>query len=154
MRNFFKKRKALKIGIIVFLVILLVAFIYFFVFPLFNTNKYGDRLDGIEEHEIASTVIDSISEDMKANEFVSDVNYHDEGRILNFIVTVNAGTAVADAQKLADVIMDKIEEDDQSYYDIQIMIKTSEEDENYPIIGYKSKQADSFDFGNVGGSSE
>ena len=59
-----------------------------------------------------------------------------------------------DAKKLGDTILDKISDDDKKYYDIQILIDTEEENDNYPIAGYKHKSEDNFTYGNEVGSSE
>ena len=58
------KKKILIIGGVV-LGILLIAFIILFVFPAFNNNKYGDRLDDIEEHKISSSDIDDITSETR-----------------------------------------------------------------------------------------
>ena len=48
----------------------------------------------------------------------------------------------------------KISDDNKSYYDIQILIDTEEENNSYPIVGYKNKSKDDFVYGNEVVSSE
>ena len=155
MKIFFNEnKKQCIIGGIIFLAIFFIIIIWLFIVPVFSNNKYGDRLDGIEDHKISSSTIDEIENTLKENKQVSEVTYHNEGRILNFIITVSNDTKPEDAKALDDVILDKISDDDKGYYDIQILIDTEEENESYPIAGYKNKSSDDFVYGNEVESSE
>lgn len=155
MKKFFNEhKKQCIIGGIIFLVIFFVVIIWLFIVPVFSNNKYGDRLDGIEDHKISSSTIDDIENTLKENKLVSEVTYHNEGRILNFIITVSAEMKIEDAKALDDVILDKISDENKEYYDIQVLIDTEEENDSYPIIGYKNKSKDDFVYGNEVESSE
>ena len=155
MKNFFKThKKQCMIGGIAFLVIFFLILIWLFIVPVFSNNKYGDRLDGIEDHKISSDTVKDIEDSLKENDKVTDVTYNNEGRILDFIITVSNDMSTEDAKKLGDTILDKISDDDKKYYDIQILIDTEEENDNYPIAGYKHKSEDNFTYGNEVGSSE
>lgn len=155
MKNFFKThKKQCMIGGIAFLVIFFLILIWLFIVPVFSNNKYGDRLDGIEDHKISSDTVKDIENSLKENDKVTDVTYNNEGRILDFIITVSNDMSTEDAKKIGDTILDKISDDDKKYYDIQILIDTEEENENYPIAGYKHKSEDNFTYGNEVGSSE
>ena len=155
MKNFFKThKKQCMIGGIAFLVIFFLILIWLFVVPVFSNNKYGDRLDGIKDHKISSDTVKDIENSLKENDKVTDVTYNNEGRILDFIITVSNDMSTEDAKKLGDTILDKISDDDKKYYDIQILIDTEEENDNYPIAGYKHKSEDNFTYGNEVGSSE
>ncbi len=155
MKNFFKThKKQCMIGGIAFLVIFFLILIWLFIVPVFSNNKYGDRLDGIKDHKISSDTVKDIEDSLKENDKVTDVTYNNEGRILDFIITVSNDMSTEDAKKLGDTILDKISDDDKKYYDIQILIDTEEENDNYPIAGYKHKSEDNFTYGNEVGSSE
>ena len=155
MKNFFKThKKQCMIGGIAFLVIFFLILIWLFIVPVFSNNKYGDRLDGIKDHKISSDTVKDIENSLKDNDKVTDVTYNNEGRILDFIITVSNDMSTEDAKKLGDTILDKISDDDKKYYDIQILIDTEEENDNYPIAGYKHKSEDNFTYGNEVGSSE
>lgn len=148
MNNFFKThKKECMIGGIVFLIILFLILIWLFIVPLFSNNKYGDRLDGVEKHKISSDTVKDIESSLKEADKVTDVIYHNEGRILNFIITVSSDMNAEDAKKLGDTILDKISDGDKEYYDIQILIDTEDENDNYPIAGYKHKTEDNFTYG-------
>ena len=154
-KKFIKEhKKQCLIGGAIFLVIFLIIMIWLFVIPLFSNNKYGDRLEGIDKHKISSSTIDDIKNTIKENKQVNEVTYHSEGRILNFIINVSADMKKEDAKALDDIILDKISKENQSYYDIQILIDTDEENQNYPIAGYKNKAQEDFVYGNEAESSE
>lgn len=155
MKDFLKThKKQCMIGGIAFLVIFFLIIIWLFIIPVFSNNKYGDRLDGIDKHKISSDTVNDIESSLKGNDKVKDVTYNNEGRILNFIITVSNDMSADDAKKLGDTILDKISDDDKEYYDIQILIDTEEDNDNYPIAGYKHKTEDNFTYGNEVGSSE
>lgn len=141
-------KKQCLIGGIIFLLVFLIVIIWLFIVPVFSNNKYGDRLDNIEKHKISSSTIDDIENTIKENKQVETVTYHNEGRILNFIIKVSADMNVEDAKALDDIILEKIKDKDKQYYDIQVLIDTKEENEKYPLSGYKSKTKDDFVYGN------
>ena len=152
MKEFIKNhKKEVKIGLIVFIVILILLILWLFIFPSFSNNKYGDRLKDKNKHKITNEVISKIKDKAKENESVIKVDYHDEGRILNFIVTVDSNLGLDQAKEVANNMLKEIDGDDQKYYDIQFLIDSSEKSDNYPIIGYKNKGSDNINFGNAGG---
>ena len=129
-----------------FLALFIIVIIWLFILPIFSNNKYGDRLKGIEKHKISSSTIEDIESKIKENKAVDEVTYHNEGRILKFIIKVT-DMKVEDAKALGQPILDTIDDDDKSYYDIELLIDTIEENENYPIAGYKHKTEEEFNFG-------
>lgn len=155
MKKFYKAhKKECKIGGLVLLILFVILTIWLFIMPSFSNNKYGDRLKNIDQYKISSSTIDDIKAKLKENSKVIKVDYHIEGRILNFDITVENDTSTDDAKKCSDIVLDKISKKDQKYYDIQIVIDTKDNNKNYPIVGYKNKNSDKISYGNVGESSE
>lgn len=107
-----------------------------------GNNKYGNRLDGIENYVITDEVISKIKEDIIALEKVIDLNYHLEGRLANFIMTVENDLDITDAKNYASKILEYLSDDIKGYYDIQIYIDSNVESDVYPIIGTKHKTSD------------
>lgn len=133
------KKKALIIGGVI-AIILFIAFIILFVFPAFNNNKFGDRLDGIDEHKISSSSINEMKDELQNQEGVEDVSFSDEGgRVLSFIITVDPNLDVETAKGYSSIVLDGISKKNKDYYDIQFSITTEEDSDVYPVIGYKSK---------------
>lgn len=146
-----KYRKQIKIGLIVVFVILIISMIWLFIVPSFKSNKYGDRLKEINKHNISKDVISKIKEKASSNDSVLKIDYHKEGRILNFTVTVDSNFGLDQAKEFVNGMIGEIGEDDRKYYDIQVLIDSNDKSDNYPIIGYKNKNSDNLVYGNVGG---
>ena len=152
--NIFTKHKlAWIITLCVIFVLLLVFFIIFFIVPSFGDNTYGHRLDDIEKYKIKSSVIDDIEDSLEGSEGVTKVTYNREGRILNFTIKVE-GIDLNKAKEYANLIPTKISKKNLKYYDIQIFLDSKDNQNDFPIAGYKHKTSDVIVWGNVGGASE
>jgi len=118
-QSFIKKhKKGCIIGTILFFLILIVFFTIFFIIPSFGSNNYGNRLDGIEDHKISTSTVDKIKDEIESKEGVNKVSYHNEGRILNFTITVNGDTKLDTAKEYAKEVIKGIDEKDLKYYDV------------------------------------
>lgn len=144
-------KKKIKIGIAVLLIILIISIIWLFILPSFKTNKYGNRLKDEKKYKVSNDVISKIKDKAKENDSIEKIDYHKEGRILNFIITVDSNLGVDQAKEFAGSILGDIDDSAKSYYDIQVLFESNEKSDNYPIIGYKSKSSEGFNYGNVGG---
>ncbi len=154
MKKFIKTHKNLSIAIGIFLVIFLIFFIVIFIAPLFKTNKYGDRLDNIDKYKVKSSIIKDVKDAVMENTGVSKVTYNKEGKILNFIITIDEDVNMEDAKKYANSITDNLSNKIKKYYDIEVFIDTKKDSDVYPIIGYHSKGDTDFTWSNVGEKSE
>lgn len=146
MKKFIKNNKLTVITFIICLVFVILVFaIKLTFFPDEGRAIYGDRLDGIEEVEITSKQEKNIVSKLEEKDEVKSVDTDIKGRILNVIITVNDDVELDPAKALASVITEHLEEDQNGYYDIQVFIKKSnEEDTRFPIIGYKHQDKDEF----------
>ena len=108
MKNFIKKHKKSCIIGGILILLFLVFFVIVFIMPLFSNNKYGDRLEDIETHEVSKNTLNEITDKLKENEGVEKASYHKEGRILNFIVTVKNDTALDKAKAYTNVVTDTL----------------------------------------------
>lgn len=146
MKKFIKNNKLTVITFIICLVFVILVFaIKLTFFPDEGRAIYGDRLDGIEEVEITSKQEKNIVSKLEEKDEVMSVDTDIKGCILNVIITVNDDVELDPAKALASVITENLEEDQNGYYDIQVFIKKSnEEDTRFPIIGYKHQDKDEF----------
>lgn len=143
------KKKPSKL-LILFLVVLvgMIAFVLFILNALLSggsNDKYGNRLNNIEEYTINEAQIEEIEDNISINENVGSVTYNLEGRLVNYIIKVTDVTEIEVARSYATIITEVFEEDQNSYYDIQVYL-TSENEESlvYPQIGTKSKSSENF----------
>ncbi len=146
--KFLKKPKYKIIGLTVFIIIMILAFfgIKELIYPNSSIDLYGNRLEGIDEVSIKADTITNIKELIMRTEKVSKVDYYLTGRIAKFIIDVKTDTDLIDAKSMTDNIIEKLSEDQLSFYDIEVFITSKEsiESEIYPIIGAKHKDSLTF----------
>lgn len=149
--KFFKKHKKetifLMVGIAVFLILLIIFIVMWFSG---SNNKYGTRLDRINEVPLSDSYLGDIESDISDKSIVSKVSSNIQGKLVNFIITVKDGTSIDDAKKLSSVVKDGFTDDELNFYDLQVFVAVSsnKDDTKYPIIGYKHKNNDNFVWSN------
>ena len=149
--EFIKKHR---IGLIVTGVILVLVILMFFgiknaFFSNMGQSVYGNRLDGIEKYPIDDAVIKDIETTLKDTGNINSFKYELKGRLMNFIIEVNADVDLTTSRAFADKIAEKLSEDIKSFYDIQVYLTCSDkESELYPTIGYKHKTSVGFKWNN------
>ena len=111
----------------------------------------NDFKDFIKKYKITDKAISNIKKKAKETDGISSIEYHKEGRILNFTIIAADDFGVNQAKDFAGSLLEFIGEDSLKYYDIQFFIDSKGDTEGYPIIGYKSKNSESINYGNVGG---
>lgn len=146
--KFIKKNKLLVtfIGLLIIFIILAIVLLT----QLIGGNKngeYGNRLNGIEKVEISSKTINQIEKDISTEELITKVKYDLRGRLINIIVTVKDEKEIDTVKEIGNKILTYFDENQLSYYDIQILVKSdNKESEKYPIIGYKHKTRDAINW--------
>lgn len=137
--KYLKKNKWVLVPITVFVVVMIFAIfgIVNLVIPNDSKNLYGNRLDGIENYVIKEETISIIKEELMKTEKVKSIDYDLKGKLINFIIMVKNETDKVSAQGLTDKILSGFDEEIKKFYDFQVFIKTEEESEIFPIIGYK-----------------
>ena len=140
MKKVIKENKVLFVlALIVIISLILIGVGLVKYFYSSSGDKYGDRLNGIEEHKLSNT----LSDDIKAlyESGVESVSVDTKGKIIYVIMDVSDGVSKVDAQSYAIKALDVFSDDDKSFYDIQFMItckNASEETTTYPMEGYKN----------------
>ena len=145
MKNFIKNNKVTVVAFIICVIFVILVFaVKLTFFPNEGTAIYGDRLDGIEEVEITDKQQEDIIKSLEDKDEVKKVSCDIKGRTLNVLITVNDGVELDPAKSLTSSITDNLEEDQTSYYDIQVFISKDNDDTRFPIIGYKHQNKDGF----------
>ena len=143
--KFIKKHKIEIIALFTIIIICILG--YFAVKPLLgnDSNKYGNRLDGIENVKITDEQVKKLTSEMEENKDVKSIKYDLQGRLIYIILEVSNETAVDVSKGYANKILNYFDDEQKTYYDMQVIIKSdSEESEVYPIIGAKHKTSTSF----------
>lgn len=134
-----------KTGIIVGVVCLILAILVFVaVYSMFNPSNskgiYGSRLDN--EVVVSDSDIENIKTKLNETSIVNTITYNKNVRIIKFIINVKDDTKIEESYKLGNLILENFSKEILNYYDVEVYV-TSNTD-NYPIIGYCSKNADTF----------
>lgn len=114
------------------------AFLMFFVSQS-HSDVYGNRLTGIENVEITKEHKDEIIAFLSEQEIVEKASIDIKGKIIYINVYLKSGK-VDDAQSIAIKMLDKLTDDEKSFYDINYTFTkttTDEEDTSFPMMGYK-----------------
>jgi hypothetical protein len=143
-----KKKKSNKTENIVLAALIIILFACFaaigFLFYKYfyagaSSNKYGDRLDGIENYPLSSTLEDDIKSLYSEEKSVNKVVVHVQGKIVYIDIDFSEAVKIETAESLASKSLEKIGEENLKFYDVQYILSYSgeEENENFPIFGAK-----------------
>lgn len=113
-------------------------------FPSEGKALYGDRLEGISSVKIKDSTKEQIEATLKEKDEVEKASTTISGRVLNVIVTVKEDTTLETAKNLSSIVDEALDEEQQKYYDRQIFIKKTTDDEKFPIIGYHHQDSDHY----------
>lgn len=145
--KFVKKNRTTTVAFICCVIFVIAVFVVKFVFfNSFSNAIYGNRLSGIEEVKITNKKQDKLIKTLESKDEVNKASINIKGRIINFVIVVGDDVNVDAAKGLTNVITSELKEDELKFYDIQMFISKNNEDEKFPIIGYKHQDKDYFSF--------
>ncbi len=130
--------------------LIIAAFVIYFISQT-KTDVYGNRLDGIKNVEISANKTDEIKAFIKENEIVDDVTINIKGKIIYMTIKLKDGKK-ADAETIAIKSLEKLTEEEKDFYDINFIFE-KENDEMFPIMGYKKSNATIISWTNTNGES-
>lgn len=146
MKSFYKKNR---VFIILMAIVFICAAIIIFLLAKYvinsNTgNKYGNRLDGIQDIVIEKDKKDEMKTTLEKEEIVNSVTITVHGKIVNFLIDFKKDATVDQAKSISVKCLDFFEEEYRNFYDLQFLCQKSElkeqkeedEKDNFPIIGY------------------
>lgn len=140
--KFVKKHKTLTL---IILIIIAVVLAFFILRDTINfdesTAVYGNRLEGIEAVEITKDQKTSVAEALK--ERTESVTVRVAGKLVNVIIETKGDVALEEAKGMATTALAAFSDEQKSFYDYQFLINNSENQEQYPIIGYMQHSRDS-----------
>ena len=135
--KFIKKHKLL----LLFVILLIVATVFAIkVFLIFNdkdeTAIYGERLNGADYVELdVSKSNDKVK--AKVGDLASGVTVRIQGRIVNIIINLKDEVTRDAAKDISNQLLGEFSDKEKAYYDFQIFLNKTNEDAQFPIIGYK-----------------
>lgn len=138
-KEFYKRNRVYSILMIVSLVCIvsiLVGVIVYFVGQT-TRDKYGNRLDGIDNVKITDTKKSEVINKIKENELVNNVNIDIKGKLIYVNIELKTGKH-ADSEAICQTSLEAFSEDEKKFYDIQYIVsnKDNNKEENFPVMGY------------------
>lgn len=134
-----------------FIVLLLTFVLLVFIMVIFvkllmgnSADKYGNRLDGIEEVEIDNDTYDGVKEEVMDTELAEEVSVRLQGKIVYTTIVLKSDTGTSKAKELASNTLDNYTEEELSFYDFSFFLKWENEEEGDTVItGNKHHDLDS-----------
>ena len=131
------------LGILLVCIIAIGILFYKFFYAGAGGTKYGNRLNGIENYPLSSNLQDEIKSLYSDNSKVGTIKVNTEGRVIYIDIDFKETLKVSEAESLAEKSLEKIGENNLTYYDVHFILTYSgeEENENFPVFGAKSSNS-------------
>ena len=151
MKEFFKKiknwanrNKGLAIIIALTIVLLLILLIIFLQMLIGgSSDKYGNRLDGIDKVKISNETFEGVKK-----EVTEDVSTRVQGKIVYTTITLKSDTSKDKAKEIASATLDNYSEDELKFYDFSFFLKWKGEEGDTVVTGNKHHSLDSITWTN------
>jgi hypothetical protein len=138
-----KRNTGLVIVLLLTLVLLVFVTVIFIKLLIGNSSdKYGNRLDGIEEVTISNETYDSVKEELMATEKVVEVNTRLQGKIVYVTIVLNENTSRDEAKNIASSTLDNFTEEERGFYDFSYFLKWEGEEGDTVITGNRHHDLD------------
>ena len=153
MKEFFKKiknwanrNKGLAIIIALTIVLLLILLIIFLQMLIGgSSDKYGNRLDGIDKVKISN---ETFKKEVTDTELTEDVSTRVQGKIVYTTITLKSDTSKDKAKEIASATLDNYSEDELKFYDFSFFLKWKGEEGDTVVTGNKHHSLDSITWTN------
>ena len=134
------------ICLLALIVIIMMMYVFFNLF-VGGSNKYGDRLKGIESHKVEKKQQEEVVSFLKEKNEVNDASIRIQGKIIYIHIEYTRETSLDTAKAIATESLAKISDDEKKFYDIgYYLTQTSDdnsEDKGFIVTGNKSNELDS-----------
>ncbi len=124
LKKFWQENSVLLVLLLILIACLVaISVVVFTYFVGTNSSKYGDRLEGIDKHPFTKEVQKDIISKLEENEVIEDALIETKGKRIIITIKYVAGTTLVDAQSKALASLEYIDEDIQSFYDLEYQIE-------------------------------
>lgn len=143
-KKLIKENKGLSIVFLLVLVLLIFITVIFIKLLVGNSsNKYGNRLDGIDDVKIDADTYDGVENEIMDSGFVEEASVRLQGKIVYTTIVLKGDTSVSKAKEIATNTLDNYNSDELSFYDFSYFLKWQEEESLTVITGNKHHNLDS-----------
>lgn len=136
--TFIRKHKFVIAVSAIFIVVLLTLIII--LIPALSkdeNDKYGGRIDGIENVKITDSRVDNVKGKVLNNENINKITFRLDGKLIKFFIEVKKDTDEINVESILNTIIDNFIEEEKNFYDFQVFITCEEKHPLYPIVAYK-----------------
>jgi len=146
--KFVRKNKYTIIAMVILVILVIIGMqVKNLLVPDEGKASYGERLEGIENHKLDDSLFESIASKLKEDEKVLEVEHYVHGKIINLVITVSDDMDIPTAKSLANSTINLFEDNELSYYALQVYVKKNDTNSNnFPIIGYKGVESSELSF--------
>lgn len=141
--KFYKEHRIFMILMaIVIVCIVLIATVLIQCFYVGNgSNKYGNRLENIENYKIDDIRVNESESKLLTNEKVNGAEIKITGRIIYVDLSFAEGVGLVEAQSIALKLLEDFSEEESKYYDFNFTLKqkATEQNDGFLISGAKNK---------------
>lgn len=143
------KNKGFAIIIALTIVLFLILLIIFLQMLLGgSSDKYGNRLDGIDKVKISNETFEGVKNEVSDTGLVEDISTRIQGKIVYTTITLKSDTSKDKAKEIASNTLDNYSEDELKFYDFSFFLKWNSEDGEIVITGNKHHSLDSITWTN------
>lgn len=142
-KKWINKNKGLSIVLLLTLVLLIFIILIFVKLLLGNySDKYGNRLDGIEEVKINNDTYDGVKNEIMDSGLAEEASVRLQGKIVYTTIVLKSDIGVDKAKELATNTLDNYTSDELTFYDFSYFLKWKGEEEDKVITGNKHHSLD------------
>lgn len=142
MKKFYRENRVLVIlsGVVLLCIVVSIALLFKYFYFGNGSDKYGDRLNIIEDLEIKDTRQEEIINKIKENKLVKDTQIVINGAIINFVITFNEEVSLVEAESVAVTVLDEFSNEEKNAYDISfnLLEDKTETSEGFNMWGAKN----------------
>ena len=139
--KFFKKHRTLTLIILMIIAGLLALFIFRDTINFDeSTAVYGNRTEGIEAVEITEDQKKAVTDALTAH--TNETKIRIAGKLVNIIIHTKGNVTLDEAKGMGPTILAIFTDEQKKFYDFQFLIDNSENQTQFPIIGYKQHSRD------------
>ena len=153
-KKLYNKHKVLFISCLVALVLFIIILLFFITLLMEgSSNKYGSRLEGIENVKISNDMIDTITDEIISKDGIKDCKIRLQGKIINLIITFNSDVSSSKAKEIAESTLSSFSSEQLDFYNVEYFItreQNGEEDTPYVVTGNKHPLVDHIGWTNNG----
>jgi len=139
--NLIKRHKLLTVICSLAIILIIIMTVTLFSFFVGGNDKYGNRLDGIEEVKITSKEKKEVTSTIEEYEEVSNASVRVQGKIIYINIKFKEGTKLDKAKEIANKSLENIDEEQLKFYDLGYFL-TSEDEDGFNITGTKNAKLD------------